>query len=543
MSDSKLGRRGFLRVAGGASVLLSAGALSTGCDNGSKPSNTVDNNLAVELPHYVPLEIVEADYPSTKDGVMAGYRAFPREPQAVTTKKPGRGGTISALGIPKGSVPPPLERNQFWQGLNERLGVELTFNMVAADYPAKLATVLAGNDLPDVVQIAPSAVPRLPDVLDAKFQDLSPYLSGEKIKKYPALANIPTYAWRNTVFNGGIYGLPEDNGLLGSVMIARDDLREAAGVLTAITDGDEFIEMCRAITDSRKNQWAIGAPAALRTYLQEMLGAPNEWRQANGRFTHHYEAEETKRAIEIVQKMWKEGLLHPDSYGSPGGMKWFLAGRVGLLYSNYASWTSYVAINVPTHPGHRLSGILPVGYDGGQAKKFLGTGINSMGAFKKASPDRIEHILDVANWLAAPFGTLEYLYRAYGPEGRNFTWGPDGPVLTPTGTTERAVPAYGIVGAPLALYVPGYPDTTQAVHEFQSKAIPTGEPIATIGLSSTTNDSDGPRLTKHMTDLESDIVQGRKPLSAWHEGVQNWKRDAGDAIRHEYEEAYDKANS
>ena len=49
--------------------------------------------------------------------------------------------------------------------------------------------------------------PGLAQFLDAKMQDLTPFLSGDAIKDYPNLAAHPTGVWRTTVYSNKIYGV------------------------------------------------------------------------------------------------------------------------------------------------------------------------------------------------------------------------------------------------------------------------------------------------------------------------------------------------
>ncbi|MBK0296872.1 hypothetical protein IAE22_33805, partial [Bacillus sp. S34] len=94
-------------------------------------------------------------------------------------------------------------------------------------FDTKFATMTAGNDIPNIVEFLTFAMPpRFPQLLDAKFSDLSEYLSGDAVKEYPNLANIPTPSWRSPRINGKIYGVPEHRPPFGSVMICRPDLIE-----------------------------------------------------------------------------------------------------------------------------------------------------------------------------------------------------------------------------------------------------------------------------------------------------------------------------
>lgn len=63
----------------------------------------------------------------------------------------------------------------------------------------------AGGDLPDLmfISIVP-ALPNVPAFLKQSCASLTQYLSGDAIKAFPNLANIPSAPWRVVVQNGGI---------------------------------------------------------------------------------------------------------------------------------------------------------------------------------------------------------------------------------------------------------------------------------------------------------------------------------------------------
>ena len=82
-------------------------------------------------------------------------------------------------------VPPPtpFENNPAWQEINKQLNADVKMNIVApGDYLAKLATVMAGGDLPDLLffyynlRTAITAVAGVPQFLEAQAADLTPYL-------------------------------------------------------------------------------------------------------------------------------------------------------------------------------------------------------------------------------------------------------------------------------------------------------------------------------------------------------------------------------
>jgi putative aldouronate transport system substrate-binding protein len=537
-------RRGLLQ-AGGAALLAAAGlgACSSGGGRDSAAQNNA--NARVSLPTYVPFQRVAPDLAPSADGVMAGYLNYPTGlVDFRTTPVLSSGEPITALSQTAAVAPPSVGRNAYWQELNRRIGVELKFSLAPqADYPFKLITALAGNDLPDLVQIRLNAeprVPRLPDVLRAKFADLTEYLSGDSVKEYPGLANIPTSSWETTVFNGGVYGIPVHRGLVGTPMLTRQDLLGKLGANSAVTSGEEFLELCRQVNDPGKRRWAAGDPKSLFVFLMEMLNGVNLWAEQDGKFIRDFETDEYRQALEIVAKMWKEGLFHPDSYAKVGTTTWqaLVAGTVVMCVDGYRSWPILMRDFRKDNPELEIGAIVPPAYDGGgQGTKFLGTGIFSITAVKKSEPARLKELLRVLDFLAAPTGTRDAQFISYGIEGQHFTARDGNPTLTPKGVTEHTVPVNYISAPPDILYDSGQAAVTRAQYDYQQKVVPTGVRPGNIGLYSETDSAKGPALDVKMSNLHGDIIQGRRPVSAWAEAVAQWRKDGGDKMRAEYQEA------
>jgi putative aldouronate transport system substrate-binding protein len=61
---------------------------------------------------------------------------------------------------------------------------------------------------------------------------------------------------------------------------------------------------------------------------------------------------------------------------------------------------------------------------------------------------------------------------------------------------------------------------------------------ASYGLYSETVSKDGPRLLSVMTDVENQIMQGKKPVSAWAPAVKDWLSQGGEKMRAELQQAY-----
>ncbi|MCW2803504.1 MAG: extracellular solute-binding protein [Propionibacteriaceae bacterium] len=551
MTANAFSRRKLLAGAGGAAVLLGTGGLSA-CSNGPKAeTNTAGANSSVKLPSYVPYTGLKPDLPGTEQGVDPAFRNFPSDNPKSVAEKPGNGGSISGMANIYYAVPPGPDRNTYWAGLNERLGLDLQLQMVSnADYTQKFATTIAGNDLPDMLQFpngSPSPVANMPQLLDKRFTNLTEFLSGDAIKEYPNLANIPTRTWKSAIFNGGIYGIPIPRGAIGSYHFIRADLFEAAGVSTEPKSYDELIDAGKALTDPKKRRWAYGLVNQPRQLLGRMNGEPNVWAEEGGKLTHVYETDQYKQTITDLIALWKSGVMHPDSFNPAQPFKQlFNAGTVAINAADgYPGWTQYILDNTG-NPGFKL-GLMPIyTRDSGELAQWNnGSGVYSITALKKQDdPEKLKMILRTLNWLAAPFGTEEYLYRLYGKAGTDHNIdGSGNPVLTKTGTANAVLPIRYLADSPYTIYQPGRPQDADTQHKYQSLEIPTGINNPTTGLFSNTAATKNATADKNFNDGVNDIIQGRKQFSELDSLVSTWRNAAGDGMRKEYEEQLQAANA
>ena len=123
----------------------------------------------------------------------------------------------------------------------------------------KLPTIVAGDDLPDIIYIAPNAViPQLPTFFQSKMADLTPYLSGDAVKDYPNLATSRPSPGSQMVFNNAIYGIPCANSLFLWVHWVHHELLDAEG-LGDPRNADEYRQLAIHFTRPDQNLWGLGA--------------------------------------------------------------------------------------------------------------------------------------------------------------------------------------------------------------------------------------------------------------------------------------------
>ncbi len=534
----RVNRRTFIGAAGGVTAAAAIGPLA-GCSKKDN-KNTIAKNTKVKLPTHVAYKGQRPDLQGTAAGVQNGFLRYPANPGTCTDGKPGKGGSISMLGTVYGAVPPGPPKNKYWANLNAALGTELKVQSVLnTDMQAKLATVLAGNDIPDVVMLSGS-VPNTPQLLEKRFQDLTEFLSGDAVKDFPLLADFTEEQWKTTVYNGGIYGLPIPRERCGGIMYRRDDVFTAKGIDPNPKTYADFTKVCAALTDAKHGKYASSGWGSLIGFVLQMLGAPNGWKEEGGKFTSEYEEESYSQALSCVRDLAKAGYLHPDTFTDAPALKdWLGSGVVGMLNDNYTAWVGYIATYKPDNPQMNLNGMLPPGFDANSKPMIRrGSPSYSTAIIKKASKDRIREVLAVANYLAAPFGTKEYVVKKYGVPGTDYAVKNGDLVLTKQGATENALPIGYYACERWPIYTPGFPAETKKLYNYELKAVPMTIANPTVGLYSNTASTKGAQLGTYITDSQQDILTGRKPVSYWKDVVAKWRSDGGDTIRHEYEEAH-----
>ncbi|GIL30079.1 extracellular solute-binding protein [Actinocatenispora comari] len=520
-------------------VAVTGTPLLTACSSGG--ADTAAANLAVKLPDHRPYQGVQPDLPGT-DRVLAGFLKYPAHPVRAIHEKPGDGKPISFLTNIPGAIPPAENRNRFWQAMNDRLGSDLSISMASNDeYPKKFATRIAGGDLPDVLNIPPTT-PELPALLKAKCRNLTEQLSGDAVHDYPFLANIPTEYWKGCVFNGGIYGVPVPRGMSRtSLPLYRVDLLAAKGIKNpAPKNFAEFLDLCTAMTEPKRHRWAwTKAPTA---YVRQMFGMANQWKRSGDRFTTMYEDEANADALEATRKLVAAGVVNPDAFGDKASARkqWFNGGIAAFDLDSFVAWNQYYAENTA---GDAFSvDMLDVpGFDGGLGKPWMGAALNNVTAFSTGSKHSTETLLKLANWMAAPFGTEEYLFRKYGVAGRHYTLHGSDPIPTKVGVVETGIGLQYICDSDLALYYAGRPEVPQRQHRIQQRIADRLVYDASYGLYSETMSRKWTQLTAVLLDVENQIVQGKQPVSAWRPAVKTFLSSGGTAMKSELAKAYAEA--
>ncbi|GAB3920565.1 extracellular solute-binding protein [Kribbella albertanoniae] len=527
--DARLSRRTLL--AGAAAIGLA------GCSNDGRGGQTgAGGDTAGVRPAYQPYTGVKPDLPGAEYNIPNAFTRYPANPVQAITTPPGDGKPIDVLTYTNTPIPPKLEQNRFWQELNSRVGSPVTVNLTpSVDYAQKFATVVAGDRLSDIFLVG--AVPQVPQMLEAKAVDLTSHLSGDNIKKYPYLANLPETAWNVCIFSGKIFGVPIPRGAISSnVLYTRADILQKQGLQGEVKNVDDFFELCKALTDKPRNRFALAASPT--QFVRNMFDVPNNWSENGKTLVSSNEHEAQEEVFEVLRKLWSSGYIHPDAFsGQNQDLKVrFGNGSSALVQDTFSAWPSYLQTAVDKEA--RIGIVGPPKHDGsGPGKIWLGAPAIGFAAISKKSEARVETLLAYMNFLAAPFGTQEYLFRKYGLPGLHHNVVDGNPVLTKKGFSEVQLGLMYTADAPWTVFLPEKAGDAEAEYNAMKALCPTALADPVAGMYSETNVRKGPQLNTDMTQVTNDIIQGRKPVSAWGDAVKKWKSGGGDKIAEEFAQA------
>ncbi|NUO56045.1 MAG: extracellular solute-binding protein, partial [Hamadaea sp.] len=411
----------------GLGALAGAAAL-TGCASGDAKTSGA-KKAAVPPPKYVAPPVYPGAIVPEVGGVPTAYPSMPKKLTKTVTEIPGRGGAVRHFHLTWGPPATPLDDNRWWKGLNERLGVDFKVTEVSAgNYDAKFATMLAGGDLPDVVQLTFSAG-CLKAIKQGAFADLSETLSGDNVLAYPNLANVRTEQWEACTINGGLWGVPIDVPAELLEFRYRKDWAEKLGFPKPPADAAETAELLVAMTkgnpEGSKKTWGLTAfPGMALDLAYGMFAVPNNWRYEGGKLTHAIETPQFEAAIDWLVKLWKAGGMHPDALALGSQTDRYRAfvvqHQVGMAVDSAANFhrpTSQFGKVVAELDG-AFAAFIPPGHDGTSKAAFRRTagayGINAISAKAAKDKDRLAELLRLFNWRRGPVGSEEWYYQGWG---------------------------------------------------------------------------------------------------------------------------------
>ncbi|MGH2533126.1 MAG: extracellular solute-binding protein [Thermomicrobiales bacterium] len=501
----------------------------------------------------------EGFFPSPMSGVPNAYYQYPA-PFTTVTETPGKGGSVSMLFLSDLRIK-PRDDNQYWQELERRLGVTFDVTFIpGAAYAERMATVFAGGDFPDLMHVFTLLYPQVSEfMVQGAFTDVTSYLDGESRAAFPNLATFPDYAFENSKLNGVLYGVPSPTSLQPNGLWYRADWLEALGQAPP-ANAAEFLQMIDGMAhndpdgngqpDTYGNSSDTVNPFETR-FVHAMFRVPAEGDgfgftlNPDDTFTNEIETPEFRAALEYMREMWASGAMHPDSltHTSTDIREQFMGGQVGSISNAYILLNFIRTELAKIVPTGEAMGLVPPGHDSGDPVTYNIAGYFGQICVPTAMGQdeaRVEELLAISNYFAAPFGSEEFIFLNYGIEGVHHTLADDGSrPLTPRGEEEVFNPSLGGLNV---LYSPNR-DEIKYIQDLMAAQTTFGVTDPTFNLYSPTAAAMKGEFQQMYFDTKIAIGAGREEMSALDDWIAEWRSRGGDQIKQEFAEAYEQAQS
>lgn len=538
--STKLSRRHLIELAGlTTGVTLTAAACGSDDSHGGGSGETLTGkDLAAQVESNLPNSkvefVVKPDYPSVKNSTP-GYAKIPDDLKTSISDKPGAGSTFKVISPAWWTTPPSIEKNKYYQAVNDALGATLDFQVTDGNtFGDKIQTLLSSpRSMPDwLVMPSWNIPPRFVEGVGNMFADLTDHLKGDGIKDYPNLARLDPAVWKYCMFNGRIYGLPMPSGNITDAFFYRRDLFEELG-LEPPTSADEYLKVAKEATNSSKNRWGS---EYTWTGVQLMYGLPPNFREEEGELVHRYETDEFRQAVEFMTELVDQGSVHPDAVAGTGNAKdRFEAGQSLITSDGVGGWHESLARTRPSNPDFDPMAMDFFAPDGGAPTLFRGQPVGTFSFLKKTDDeDRVKEALRIADYCAAQFGTKENFLLTYGEEGTHYKLADDGvPEPTKQGSKEVTT-TYAFLAQPMPFNAEvRFPKYVKDAAEWEARQAEHIEDPLFYGIQIQEPAQFG-SLSQPMDDLVSDITHGRKKIDELDAGIKAWRNDGGDELRDFY---------
>ncbi|MEU4114158.1 Tat pathway signal sequence domain protein [Kitasatospora sp. NPDC028055] len=543
---SGLNRRSFLATAATVAGAAAMAPLLSACGGGStkKAGANTREGLKAALPSYVPNpNAVKPDIASVQGAADIAtdpaYLSYPASPPTTVSGVPGKGGSYTAVTPLWGTAPPV--GNSFYQAMNKALGVELTMKPAdGINYNTIVPTMTAAEKLPDWINLPAwwNANFNTGGLTGSQLADLTPYLSGDKIKKYPNLAALPTGAWQAGVWGDKLYGIPcfsTSFGMPGATFYRRDVL-EARGITAdQIRSADDLMNLGKELTDAKRGVWAFDD---VWTYLQFTWNVPMGWRIDNGKLVHMFETQEFLEAVDWHYRLANSGSMHPDTLAGDvanSGTR-FYSGKCLIAGGGLGAWNlSDHQSGVAADPNYRRGALNSITADGkGTPVAYMGASAGMLSYLNaKLKPAQIEELLAVANFLAAPYGTAEYTLLTYGVEGVHHTRVSGVPTFTDEGKKDVQPTTYAfLAAAPSVVSNPGGEQVTRDYSAWSAANVKYVTKAPFWGMNLSMPPAIATALAApNVNDTLKDCYHGKKKVSDVQDAVSSWRSGPGERLK------------
>lgn len=449
---------------------------------------------------------------------------------------------------------PEVPDPQIEKMLEEATGEKINIQWVPdGSFDEKVSTTFATGTFPQAVYMRNLGVSsQFRDAVSSgQFWEIGPYLD-----EYEHLSKLDPEVLKNTAVDGKLYGLYQERPLSRQGVIYRKDWADNLG-LSAPETVDDLYDMMKAFTNddpdqngkndtiglTDRNDLIYGAFKTVSSYF----GTPNNWGEMDGQLLPEFMHPSYMDTMKYFRKLHKEGLINQDFpvTGKTDQINQFVTGKAGIYIGALGDVLSLYSDAVKINPDIELDVQNRI-----EGPEGLGVwsipGYSRVVVFPKSSiktEEELKRVLAFYDKLMSP--ELANLMQ-YGIEGEHYEL-VDGQaeMMDDQGKFDREVKAYNalVVGGPdtIDMLEPYYELEVRAKAEELVKdnnEILINDPTAP--LHSDTQLKKGTRLQEMIDDATYQFMVGKIDEKGFNKAVENWKKEGGDQIIKEYNEAFKK---
>ncbi|WP_127582585.1 extracellular solute-binding protein [Paenibacillus koleovorans] len=460
---------------------------------------------------------------------------------------------------------PNINEDKYLKKLEELSNTDLTLSLLPHEnYQQAMSLLLAGGDLPDLLQTKGINTPEISPAIDAGV--LLPL--NELLDKYgPNLKkNVPAESWKSgrVSKDGKIYGIPGENPVTnGTVVYMRKDWLDKLGLKVPKTV-EEYVNVLKAFRDNdpngngKKDEIPFSGRAKF-SHTGHFFGAYDVpidgWRMVSGKLTPNFVRPEMKEALKVYKMLYDEKLLDNEFITQPGNV-WdnkIVTGQVGM-WAHAATypdtWLTRLKQNVPN--AEIILVPAPVGPSGKPGGIFAaGSSVSDFVWTIPKNAKNPEEIIKFLDWFYSPEVPKDFFL--YGLEGEDYTK-ENGKVNYKYPTEKAKFDDESMHQEWLHFTGPKLHLTDEAFVKgrsmgdliFQGVSVAKKEGILNDGL-----DIDILPTVKARPELASDgiwlefaskVITGKEPIDKFDEFVADWRKRGGDQWIEEATAWYNKTN-
>ncbi|THV29469.1 extracellular solute-binding protein [Glycomyces paridis] len=464
------------------------------------------------------------------------------------------------------SAVPPEEDDPIDAALSELAGLDISVQWVPnTDYGAKTNTVLAGDDIPDVMVIQGKDQAFVQTAEAGGFWDLTEYLaSGD----YPNLVTENPEVQEASSVNGKVYGVYRARDVIRSSVILRQDWLDNLGLELPETT-DDLYEIARAFTEDDPDgngeddtygminpMWGGIGNGSPYDAIEVWHGSGNLWTEEGGALVPAFTTPEWSQALEYERDLVSNGYVNAD-YATMDPATWnepFLNGEGGIILDVQSRAAQLVGLFKEQDPDNfdkyvGLAGQLE-GPNGTFAMPTAGySGFLAVPRAGVQTEEQLKQVLTALNELNT---TEAQNLMNHGIEGDNFTV-EDGVAVFDTSKqdfTDQVTGAWAQLGMNVAGYN-AYPlqqptEYDQALYQLrldlQAEDLANAVFNPAAGFVSPTYTTNGAQLDTIIADARIQYIAGQIDEAGLQAAIDNWHASGGDEVTQEINDLYAELN-